>query len=125
MKRTRKYIAALAVFAAGSVFYGSLPAHAGGIELDEVGITFRRNHDDAESNAPTPPEMNRQAPRGDMQPQPHEPRGHMRPQSREPRGHMQPQHVEGRRGFEESRGHMQPKPHEQRGHMQPQPRHKW
>lgn len=64
MKTSRKYIAALAVFAAGSVFLGSLPAQAKGIELDEVKIVVRGHH-------------------GEMPPPPHHP--HHRP-------HHHPEH---------------------------------
>ena len=67
MKNTRKLAAALAVFAAGSVFYGSLPAQAKGIELDEVKIVISRHHDDRVP--PPPPEMH--GSRGHMPPPPH------------------------------------------------------
>ena len=104
MKNTRKYIAALAVLAAGSVFYGSLPAQAKGIELDEVKIVISRHHDD---RVP-PPEM-------------HRPRGHMPQQEmRRAREHMPPPSEVHR-----ARGHMPPPPHHRpRGHMPPPP-HRW
>ena len=53
MKTTRKYIAALVVIAAGSVFYGSLPAQAKGIELDQGKIVLR--HKDDRGHMPPPP----------------------------------------------------------------------
>ena len=106
MKNTRKYIAALAVLAAGSVFYGSLPAQAKGIELDEVKIVISRHHDDRVP--PLPPEM-------------HRPRGHMpQPEMRRAREHMPPPSEVHR-----ARGHMTPPPHHRpRGHMPPPP-HRW
>ena len=55
MKRTGRYIAALAVLAAGSVFFGSLPANAGGIELDGIDIVFRRERDRGHMPPPPPP----------------------------------------------------------------------
>ena len=90
MKNTRKYIAALAVFAAGSVFYGSLPAQAKGIELDEVKIVVRGHHGDVVP-PPSPPEMHRH--HGHMPPpsEVHRARGHMpQPPHHRPRGHMPP-----------------------------------
>ena len=51
MKTSRKLAAALAVFAAGSVFFGSLPAKAEGIELNEMKIVVSRHHGDM----PPPP----------------------------------------------------------------------
>ena len=44
MKTSRKLAAALAVFAAGSVFFGSLPAHAKGIESDGAKVLVSRHH---------------------------------------------------------------------------------
>ena len=113
MKNTRKYIAALAVLAAGSVFYGSVPAQAKGIELDEVKIVISRHHD--ERVPPPPPEM-------------HRPRGHIPPppEMQGARGHMPP--PEHRRGFAPvHHGHMPPQPphHRPRGHMPPPPPHRW
>ena len=53
MKRTRKYVAALAVIATGSVFYGSLPAQAKNIEKENVKVVFR--HEDERGHMPPPP----------------------------------------------------------------------
>ncbi|MBQ7217290.1 MAG: hypothetical protein IJP54_02390 [Synergistaceae bacterium] len=44
MKTSRKLAAALAVFAAGSVFFGSLPAQAKAIESDGAKISASRHH---------------------------------------------------------------------------------
>ena len=96
MKRTRKYIAALAVLAAGTVFYGSLPAHAKSIELDKVQIVFKDKEQEV---------------RRDMPPRPMP--GDGRDFGPGPGGHMPPQPRPGdRRGFE-------PGPGGQRGHMPP------
>ena len=111
MKLTRKYAVALAIAAAGSVFFGSLPARAGGIELDKVDIVFRRNHDDAYgSGGPGTPPPPQQA----HMPQPGGPGGHMPP--------PQPHHGYGFAGSQG--GHMPPPPHHHgpRGHMPPPPR---
>lgn len=96
MKRTRKYIAALAVLAAGSVFYGSEPANAGGIELDGITIVFGREHD-APPPPPPPPHMHHHGPH--MPPPPHHrgfaPGPHTPPPPHHhhgPRGHMPPPH---------------------------------
>ena len=59
--RNKKFVTALMIVTAGSVFYGTVPAQAGGVELEEVDITFRRNHDDR---------YERHAPPRDMQPPP-------------------------------------------------------
>ena len=49
----KKFVTAFLVLTAGSFFYGTVPAKAGGVELDRVDITFRRNHDDRyERHAP-------------------------------------------------------------------------
>ena len=53
MKTSRKLAAVLAVFAAGSVFYGSLPAQAAGIESAQSKVQVSRHHD---GHRP-PPEM--------------------------------------------------------------------
>ena len=74
MKTSRKLAVTLAVFAAGfgnSVFYGSLPAQAKGIELDEVKIVVRGHH----GEMPPPPEHRRHMPP---------------PEFRRHRGHMPP-----------------------------------
>ena len=85
MKRTRKYIAALAVIAAGSVFYGSLPAHAKSIEPDKEKLVFR--HEGARGHMPPPP------------PERHEYRRHVppSPEHRELRGPRGPRYFEPRR----------------------------
>ncbi|MBQ7155401.1 MAG: hypothetical protein IJR85_07615 [Synergistaceae bacterium] len=127
MKHTRKYAAALAVAIAGSVICGSLPARAGGIELDKVDIVFSRNHDDAGGygypqggpGTPPPPPL----PQGG-------PRGHMPPPQAGPRGHMPPpqMHFAGDRhnfGPGGPQGYMPPQPpHHPHGprHMPPPPR---
>ncbi|MBQ7221704.1 MAG: hypothetical protein IJS28_12080 [Synergistaceae bacterium] len=123
MKRTRKYIAALAVLAAGSVFYGSVPAHAKGIELDKVEVVFKRNETEARGHMPPPPDY---GPGRHMPPPPeYGPRGHVPPPpDYGPRGHMPPPQPRpgDRRGFApEPGGHMPPPPHEPRGHMPPPP----
>ncbi len=75
MKTSRKLAAALAVFAAGSVFFGSLPAQAKGIESDGASISASRHH----GRRMPPPEFRRY--RGHMPPPPefHRHHGHMPP----------------------------------------------
>ena len=72
MKTSRKLAAMLAAFAAGSVFFGSLPAQAKGIEADEARILVKRHHNDRVP--PPPPEMHR--PRGHRPPPPEYRRPH-------------------------------------------------
>ena len=72
MKTSRKLAVTLAVFAAGSIFYGSPQAQAAGIDLDGAKIAVSRHHGDRVP--PPPPEMHR--PRGHRMPPPemHRPR---------------------------------------------------
>ena len=75
MKTSRKLITALAVFAAGSVFYGSLPAQAKGIEANGAKIVMSRHHGDMPP--PPPPEFYRHHWRhGDVPPLPPPPHHH-------------------------------------------------
>ena len=113
MKKMSKYLAALAVVTLGSVVYGNLPAYAGGIELDRVDITFKRdNGNESRGHMPPPPPPEYGAPRGHMPPPPqahgfNQPGPHGGPGG--PRGHMPP-----------------PPPHgDPRGHMPPPPPHRW
>ncbi len=110
MKRTRKYIAALAVLAAGSVFYGSLPAHAKSIELDKVKVVFKDKEQEVRRDMPPPHGGDRRD---------------FEPEHREPRGHMPPHPAGDRRGFEPGsggpRGHTPTEHFEPRGHRPPRP----
>ena len=111
MKSSRKYIAALAVIAAGSVFYGVGAADAKPIEIDRVDIVLKREHD-----APPP----------QPQPQHYEPRGHMSPPPG-PSGprHMPPPQPQHYREFG-PRDHMPPSPPPgPRGPRPPMPPRRW
>ena len=69
MKTSRKLAAALAVFAAGSVFFGSLPAHAKGIESDGAKVLVSRHH---HGHMPPPEHFGPHEPHGSHHP-PHRP----------------------------------------------------
>ena len=106
MKRT-KFATALMIITAGSILYSELPARAGGIELDRVDITFKRNHDDAYGNDYGDEDYDRDY-RRDMPPPPP-------PHHRGPRGHMPPPHRRpggpGHGFHDRPGGHMPPPPH--------------
>ncbi len=104
MKRT-KFATALMIITAGSILYSELPARAGGIELDRVDITFKRNHDDAYGNDYGDEGYDRDY-RRDMPPLPHH--------DSRPRG---PGH-----GFHDRPGgHMPAPPHREPGRNTPPP----
>ena len=88
MKTSRKLAAALAVFAAGSVFLGSLPAQAKSIESDGAKITASRHH----GHMPPPPEHHRHHEHMPPPPEHHRHHEHMPPPPEHHRhhGHMPP-----------------------------------
>ncbi|MBQ7544055.1 MAG: hypothetical protein IJT02_03840 [Synergistaceae bacterium] len=115
MTKTKKYVIAIAAIAVGSVMYGTLPAHAGGIELESVEVAFRRPPEDRGRDMPPPPPQGYGP--GDHRPPP--PQYGYGPGDHRP---PPPQYGYG------PRGHMPPPPHHGephgRGHMPPPPPHR-
>ena len=121
MKTTKKYLAALAILTAGSVFYGSNPASAKDIELDKVEAAIKPIHESHGRLVPPPSPEHK--PGRDVPPPP--PNGHRPTEFREPHresGHVPPPPPEFRRDFRP--GPNVPPPPD-RPHRHHRPPHRW